>query len=86
MRERSSGLGTNDIIRQYITTELAVEGKEVSDTDLLVEDGIIDSFAIMSLLSFLEEQFSIQIGGDELLPENFQSVAALTAMVERKTG
>lgn len=86
MRKRSSGLGTNDIIRQYITTELATEGKEVSDTDLLVEDGIIDSFAIMSLLGFLEEQFSIQIGGDELLPENFQSVAALTAMVERKTG
>jgi len=79
-------LGTNDIIRQYITSELATEGKEVSDTDLLVEDGIIDSFAIMSLLGFLEEQFSIQIGGDELLPENFQSVAALTAMVERKTG
>jgi D-alanine--poly(phosphoribitol) ligase subunit 2 len=86
MRKRSSGLATNDIIRQYITTELATEGKEVSDTDLLVEDGIIDSFAIMSLLSFLEERFQIQIGGDELLPENFQSVAALTAMVERKTG
>ena len=79
-------MGTNDIIRQYITSELATDGKEVSDSDLLVEDSIIDSFAIMSLLGFLEDQFDIQIGGDELLPENFQSIAALTAMVERKTG
>ena len=79
-------MATNDIIRDYITSTLTSDGREVSDTDLLVEDGIIDSFAIMSLLGFLEEQFSIQIGGDELMPENFQSIAAMTAMVERKTG
>jgi len=79
-------LATNDIIRDYISSELATEGRAIADSDLLVEDGIIDSFAIMSLLQFLEERFSIQIGGDELLPENFQSIAAITAMVEHKTG
>ena len=79
-------MGTNDIIRDYISAELATEGRAISDSDLLVEDGIIDSIAIISLLVFLEERFSVQIGGDELLPENFQSIAAITAMVERKTG
>ncbi len=79
-------MATNDIIRDYISSELATEGRAIADSDLLVEDGIIDSFAIMSLLQFLEERFSIQIGGDELLPENFQSIAAITAMVEHKTG
>ena len=79
-------MGTNDIIRDYISAELATEGRAISDSDLLVEDGIIDSIAIISLLVFPEERFSVQIGGDELLPENFQSIAAITAMVERKTG
>jgi acyl carrier protein len=51
-----------------------------------VEQGIIDSFGIMTLLGFLEESFGIQIGGDELLPENFESIAAISALVDGKTG
>jgi acyl carrier protein len=46
--------------------------------------GIIDSMAIMKLLSFLEEKFKIQITGDELLEENFQSLNAITHLVESK--
>ena len=77
---------TNEIVRQFIISNLVSDGRDVGDGDLLVEDGIIDSFGIMSLLGFLEERFGIQIGGDELVPENFQSIVAITAMVDRKTG
>ena len=79
-------MSTSDTVRQFIEKQLVSDGRVVADSDLLVEEGIIDSFGIMSLLGFLEEQFAIQIGGDELLPENFQSIAAITALVERKTG
>lgn len=75
-----------DLIRQFIATELAVGGSSVSisDNDQLLEQGIIDSFGIMTLLSFLEEKFSVQIDGDDLTPENFSSIGTISALVDRK--
>jgi len=77
---------TNEIIRHYINSELVSDGGEgaKNDQDPLIEAGIIDSFGIMSLLAFLEEKFAIQISSDELLPENFESIAAIGALVEQK--
>ncbi len=75
----------NDKIRDFIESTLARTGRPVQDTDLLLEDGIIDSFGIMALLEFVEQTFSIRIDGDELQPDNFRSIAAISALIERKT-
>ncbi len=78
---------TIDRIRQFITSELRPEGAgTIADTDQLIDQGIIDSFGIMALLGFLEEKFSVRIDGDELMPENFATLTAISAMVERKSG
>lgn len=78
----------NETIKGFIVTELLVEQGVVSltDADPLIDSGIIDSFGIMALMSFLEEKFSIQITGEELLPENFESIMRISAMVEQKIG
>ena len=75
-------------IRHFIATELAVGGANtaIADSDLLLEQGIIDSFGIMTLLSFLEEKFSVQIEGDDLTPENFSSIRTISELVDRKAG
>jgi acyl carrier protein len=77
-----------DTIRHYISTEIAVGGanRTISDTDQLIEKGIIDSLGIMTLLNFLETEFDVQIDGDDLSPENFSSVTAISDLVVRKTG
>lgn len=77
-----------DSIRHFIATELAVGGSSVAiaDNDLLLEQGIIDSFGIMTLLSFLEEKFSVHIEGDDLTPENFSSIGTISDLVDRKSG
>lgn len=46
----------------------------------------VDSLGMIELVYGLEDRFSITIGDDEVLPENFASIAALTALVERKCG
>jgi acyl carrier protein len=74
----------NDRIRGFIESSLARAGRSVKDSDLLLEEGIIDSFGIMALLEFVEQTFSIRIDGDELQPDNFRSIAAISALVERK--
>ncbi len=49
----------------------------------LIDDGILDSFAILSIVSELEDTFDIQITPAEIIPENFNSARALWRMVQR---
>lgn len=49
----------------------------------LIDDGILDSFDIVSLVSELNSCFDINITVVDLVPENFNSVSAMTALVER---
>lgn len=48
----------------------------------LIDDGILDSFDIISIVSELNEKFDIDITADELEPENFNTLNAITALVE----
>lgn len=49
----------------------------------LLENGIIDSFDMANIVAALEENFNIEIDGEDILPENFCSVIAITKMMER---
>ena len=49
----------------------------------LIDDHLLDSFAIISLVSELEDAFDIYIDAAEMTPENFNSAANLWKMVER---
>jgi acyl carrier protein len=51
----------------------------------LLDAGIIDSTGVLELVCFLESQFAIEIADDEMLPENLDSIAAISAYVQRKT-
>ena len=49
----------------------------------LIDDGILESFAILSIVGELEDEFDISITPAEIIPENFNSAAALWALVQR---
>ena len=49
----------------------------------LIDDGILDSFDIISLINELNDTFDIRIPASQIIPENFNSAAALWEMVER---
>jgi acyl carrier protein len=49
-----------------------------------LEAGIIDSTGVLELVCFLESSFDIEIADDEMLPENLDSIRAVTAYVQRK--
>jgi len=78
-------MNTKVVIRDFITGEILQQNLKgpLGDNDQLVETGIIDSLGVMTLLGFLEEKFSIQIPGDDLVPENFASISTIAALVER---
>jgi len=49
----------------------------------LVEQGILDSFDVVTLVSEIDEELGITIPAEELTPENFRSLGALYALVLR---
>lgn len=49
----------------------------------LIDDEILDSFAILSIIGELEEAFDIEITPVDIVPENFNSAQAIWAMVQR---
>ena len=55
------------------------------DTSFL-EAGIIDSTGVLELVCFLENEFGIEVADDEMLPQNLDSIRAITAYVMRKAG
>ena len=52
----------------------------------LIDDGILDSFAILSIVSELQDEFDIMITPADIIPDNFNSAKALWDMVCRLKG
>ena len=49
----------------------------------LIDDRILDSFGVISLVAESGEAFDIEIEASEIVPQNFNSVKAIYAMVTR---
>lgn len=49
----------------------------------LIDNKILDSFDIVTLVAEIDSEFDVSIPAEELLPENFNSAKALYALVER---
>jgi acyl carrier protein len=49
----------------------------------LVEDGVIDSLDIMTIITECENVFEIDFDPDDVSPENFASIDAMWALIEK---
>ena len=72
-------------LREWMATELRGNVRELSDDASLLEAGILDSMAIVKLISFLEERFGVQLTDEEFDPDNFESLQAIEALIAQKT-
>lgn len=48
-----------------------------------IEEGLLDSFDIISLISMLEEKYKIIVDGLDIVPENFENVEAIINLVNK---
>lgn len=65
-----------------ILTELHPE-VDFSSAEGLVDDGILDSLDIVSLVAEIDTEFGITVPAEEIIPENFNSAEALFKLIER---
>lgn len=56
---------------------------DFEESDNFVEDGYLDSFDIVTLVSELETAFDVVIDGLDVLPENFETVQDICNMVNK---
>jgi acyl carrier protein len=56
---------------------------DFDDSDNFLEDGMLDSFDLITLVSSLDEIFKISIEGTEMTPENFQNIDAIENLVKK---
>jgi acyl carrier protein len=77
-------------IREFIAENFLYDEPGAADSfeddTSLVDTGIVDSTGVLELVAFLEHQYGISVGDDELVPENLDSIHRLTTFLEGKLG
>jgi acyl carrier protein len=72
-----------EALRDFVKQNFLVAGP-LSDDESLLDHGVIDSTGVLEVVGFLESEYQILVADEEIVPGNFDSVAALAAYVERK--
>jgi len=62
------------------------QGSSLEGVTDIVEGGYLDSFELMALIAALTDTFDAEISVDDIAPENFNSIDAMAAMIERIKG
>lgn len=75
-------MAISDELLTYIKTELAANSPDLNvDTNL---GGVVDSTAVMEIVVWIEGKYGFDVEIDDIVPENFGSVAKLAAYVEQR--
>jgi len=74
-----------DRVRAYIFDAVHADNDKIKDESLIFKEGYIDSMGFITLITFLEDEFSIKTVDADLLEENFESINAISDFVLRKS-
>ncbi len=58
-------------------------GVDFRNNNNLIDDEILDSFDIVTLVAALDDEFDVQITAKDILPENFNSAEAIYKLVQK---
>jgi acyl carrier protein len=72
-------------IRKFVLERFPLaRQRNVSNQESLLENGILDSLGILEVVTFVEGEFQITVDDEELQPDNFSSIASMSAYVVHK--
>lgn len=69
------------VIQQFILNELSIGRDHVDRDEPLISSGIVDSVGLLRLVAFLEKKLGVVIEDEEVVAENFESVAVIARFV-----
>jgi acyl carrier protein len=71
-------------VRTFILKQFPAAQRALGDNESLVESGIIDSMGVLELVTFIESQFDLELSDDDVVSDNFDSVATISTFIEEK--
>ncbi len=71
-------------IHKYIADTTFADVSIIKDDTLLFDEGIFDSMGLISLITFLEDEFNIKTEDTDLVVENFESITAINKFVSSR--
>lgn len=73
-------------LEQYIVNDLLVgKGRgEIGPETSLISSGILDSLSLIRLINFIEERFNLIVEDEDVVPDNFETINALGALISAK--
>lgn len=73
-------------IRDFILKKFPLARKQqIKVSDALLESGMLDSQGVLEVVGFIEQEYTITVADDDLVPENFQTINQIVAYVGSKT-
>lgn len=74
-----------DTLSQYITTKILKQpNRKLSETEPLISSGLIDSFSLVDLGLFVEDQFGVRLDDTELNAQTFDTLAQLAELIRQR--
>lgn len=72
-------------IAEHIASEIlpGSASGDVLQSSSLFEDGFVDSLGLQQILVHIEDEYSVEVEEDDLIPENFETVEGIAALVDR---
>jgi methoxymalonate biosynthesis acyl carrier protein len=77
-------MDTKQQIREFVSRFF--RGHDLQDGEDIFATGFVNSMFAMQLVNFVEQTFGITVESDDLEIDNFRSIDAIAALVERKQG
>jgi acyl carrier protein len=76
-----------DRVRGFIASMFMTDAAtSLGDDDSFLQLQIVDSTGFLELVNYLEGEFKVKIGDDELIPENLDTLNCIEQFLERKLG
>lgn len=73
------------VLRAHLVDDVLVgDESRLNDQTNLIEEEILDSLGIFSLVEFLEGRFGIEVAAEEVAFDNFQTLDSITHLVTAK--
>jgi len=68
----------------FVKENTFADKSKLTENTFIFRDGYFDSMGFVTLITFLEDKFSIQIAEEDLVEENFESINAISTFVSKK--
>lgn len=75
-----------EVVLEYVMNEYIDDEEEAEDLTPdtpLISGGIVDSFSMVSLKTFLEKRYKIEIPDEQATPETFDTVSKIVHLVKK---